>query len=98
MFRWPWRPATPPPLDIFRRIEALESTCRALSAEVKGLDAEWEIVYRKTKNALTSLNQKARAEEKALQASQDAPGATNGGRPELSPGEKLRMARARYGG
>lgn len=74
---WPFR-RQPAPASVYERLEACESTCRRLGTALKELDAEWEIVYRKMHNALSSLNMKQRADEKRAQAGEVAPGPTNG--------------------
>lgn len=46
---------------------------RGLKTAFKDIETDWELTYRKMHNALTSLNQKQRAAEKAVQAVEEAP-------------------------
>lgn len=92
--RWPWSSPPAVPKSIFERIEHCESTVRALGAAFKDIETEWESTYRKMHNSLSSLNQKARAAQKATQIDEDAPQTTIR---QMSEGEKLRIARARHG-
>lgn len=74
---WPFRRQPEPP-SVFARLEHLESTVRGLQTSFKDIETDWELTYRKMHNALSSLNQKQRAAEKAVQAVEDAPERSNG--------------------
>lgn len=65
------------PKSTEERLEECESTCRALKTAFKDIETDWELTYRKMHNALSSLNQKQRAAEKAVETLEDAPERTN---------------------
>jgi len=87
---WPFRRQPESP-SVLTRLEHLESTVRGLQTAFKDIETDWELTYRKMHNALTSLNQKQRAAEKAVQVLEDAPGKPNG----ADPGMTLMEARRR---
>ena len=74
---WPFRRQSDPP-SVLARLEECESTIRALRTSFREIENDWELTYRKMHNALSSLNMKQRASEKAVEAAQAPPVSTNG--------------------